>query len=102
MTIAQKLHEKLTQALLPSYLNIINESDKHHVPKDAETHFKIIIVSEQFNGLSLVKRHQKVYAHTKEAMYEGLHALSLHTFTPEEWDNGSKTILETPNCQGGS
>lgn len=101
MTITEILHQHITQALKPEYLEIINESGMHHGPIDAETHFKVIVVSEQFVGLSLVRRHQQVYAHAKVAMDEGLHALSLHTFSPEEWKKKAGETPETPNCRGG-
>lgn len=95
------LNQRITQALKPEHLEIINESGMHHGPVNAETHFKVIVVSEIFAGLSLVKRHQQVYAQVKEAMDEGLHALSLHTFSPEEWKKKAGETPETPNCRGG-
>lgn len=100
--IAEKLNEKFTQVFHPSYLKVINESPKHHGPEDAETHFNVTIVSENFLGLSLVKRHQSVYSLVNKEMEEGLHALSLHTFTPEEWEKKQGTPEpQTPACRGG-
>lgn len=101
MTITEILNNNITQALKPEHLEIINESSMHHGPIDAETHFKVIVVAEIFAGLSLVKRHQQVYLHTKEAMDEGLHALSLHTFSPQEWAKKGGETAVTPNCRGG-
>ncbi|KAH1009004.1 hypothetical protein HUJ04_001433 [Dendroctonus ponderosae] len=46
---------KLQSSLAPSYLKIINESYMHNVSKGAETHFKVIVVTEKFNNLSLIK-----------------------------------------------
>ncbi len=48
-------------------------------------HFQALIVSPEFEGLSRVRRHQLVYAALGDRMREEIHALSMHTLTPEEW-----------------
>jgi acid stress-induced BolA-like protein IbaG/YrbA len=48
-------------------------------------HFEAIVVSPAFAGASRVKRHQLVYAALGERMKEEIHALSMKTFTPDEW-----------------
>jgi acid stress-induced BolA-like protein IbaG/YrbA len=48
-------------------------------------HFEAVVVSPAFAGASRVKRHQLVYAALGERMKEEIHALSMKTFTPEEW-----------------
>jgi len=48
-------------------------------------HFEALIVSPEFEGLSRVKRHQRVYAVLGERMREEIHALSMTTLTPGEW-----------------
>jgi acid stress-induced BolA-like protein IbaG/YrbA len=48
-------------------------------------HFEAIIVSPQFEGLSRVRRHQRVYAALGDRMREEIHALSMSTLTPAEW-----------------
>ncbi len=50
------------------------------------THFEAVIVSDAFNGKTLLERHQLVYKALGEAMKERIHALSLRTYTPEQWD----------------
>lgn len=50
------------------------------------THFEAVIVSSVFNGKTLLERHQLVYNVLGEAMKERIHALSLKTYTPEQWD----------------
>lgn len=50
------------------------------------THFDAIIVSNAFYGKSLVQQHQIVYRALGDKMGKDIHALSLQTFTPEEWD----------------
>jgi len=48
-------------------------------------HFEAVIVSTSFAGLSRVRRHQLVYAALGDRMREEVHALSMRTFSPEEW-----------------
>ena len=48
-------------------------------------HFEAIVVSPAFAGLTRVRRHQLVYGALGDRMKEEIHALSMKTFTPEEW-----------------
>lgn len=50
------------------------------------THFEAVIVSGAFNGKTLLERHQMVYKALGDAMKERIHALSLKTYTPEQWE----------------
>ena len=59
----------------------------HHVEVQGDgAHFEAIIVSPAFAGLSRVRRHQLVYGALGERMREEIHALSMRTLSPEEWD----------------
>jgi acid stress-induced BolA-like protein IbaG/YrbA len=49
-------------------------------------HFEALIVSPAFAGLSRVRRHQLVYAALGERMRDEIHALSMTTLTPAEWE----------------
>lgn len=51
------------------------------------THFEALIVSTEFEGKSLIERHKIVYGVLGDAMKERIHALSLKTFTPEQWES---------------
>jgi acid stress-induced BolA-like protein IbaG/YrbA len=51
-------------------------------------HFQALVVSAAFAGKSRVQRHQLVYAALGERMREEIHALSMRTLTPEEWQSG--------------
>lgn len=101
MHIQTIIQEKLS-TLNPSILSIENESYKHSVPKDSETHFKIIIVSDKFDGLMLIKRHRKIYELLSDHMNKPIHALALHTYTQDEWEHLADKTLASPNCMGGS
>ena len=81
---------KLVQALSPSSLDVLDESSAHagHAgvagAASGETHFKVAVVSEAFEGKSAVQRHRMVYAALGDEFRAGLHALSLSTRTPGE------------------
>jgi len=49
-------------------------------------HWEAVVVSASFAGLSRIKQHQLVYAALGERMREEVHALSMQTLTPEQWD----------------
>lgn len=89
--VAAAMQRKLQAALKPVSLTIIDESHKHagHSgnPKggpDAETHFRVEVVSESFAGVRAVKRHQMIYALLDEEIKGGVHALSMTTKAPGE------------------
>lgn len=48
-------------------------------------HFEAIVISAQFEGCSMVKQHQLVYATLGDRIGGEIHALALHTYTPDEW-----------------
>lgn len=84
-------------SLQPQQLDVLDESHMHS--RGLETHYKAVIVSEQFAGLNAVKRHQKVYAAVGELMGQ-IHALALHTYTPDEWTQLG-VAPASPTCKGG-
>ncbi|CAH2015496.1 unnamed protein product [Acanthoscelides obtectus] len=53
--VEQSIRKKLTEHLEVSHLEVINESYMHNVPKGAETHFKVVVVSDKFDGVPLIK-----------------------------------------------
>lgn len=55
------------------------------VSGDDGVHFEAVVVSPEFEGLGTLKRHRRVYGALGERMGNEIHALSLKTFTPEEW-----------------
>ena len=61
MSACSKIESVLKENLDPSHLEVINESVMHNVEPGAESHVRVIAVSEAFDGLNLVKRHQAIY-----------------------------------------
>lgn len=53
--IESAIAEALTQNLSPVHVEVINESYMHNVPKGAESHFKVLVVSDKFQDLALLK-----------------------------------------------
>jgi len=96
------IQTKLSEALQPTHLEVINESDQHNVPPGSESHFKVVIVSETFADQTLLQRHQAINQLLKTELAESVHALSLQTFTPAEWTARSESVEESPPCLGGS
>lgn len=56
-------------------------------PQGDNNHFQCVIVSDQFEGKSMVERHQLVYQAMGDAMAEAVHAFALKTYTPSQWEN---------------
>ncbi len=55
------------------------------------SHFEAIVIGDEFEGLSLVKKQQKVYATLGDKITSGeLHALTIKTYTPTEWEKAQK------------
>ena len=96
----ERIQNLLNQKITPIYLNVEDESKKHHVPKGAETHFKIIAVCLCFVNLPLIARHRVLNELLCEEFDLGLHALSMHLYTPDEWAN-NKLIMKSPGCLDG-
>ncbi len=88
MTIADTIRAKLTAALAPDALAIEDESDRHAghsgARPEGETHFRVRIVSAQFEGVSRVERQRRVYAILDDELNSRVHALALATLTPAE------------------
>lgn len=101
MSRRQHLYDALSLELKPETLIVDDESNQHHVPQGAETHFKITAVSSRFEQLNRIERHRMVNAFLKTELANGLHALSLHLYTPAEWLQKTKPILPSPNCRDG-
>ena len=98
--IRQTIEAKLYQAFSPSHLDVQNESYRHNVPAGAESHFKVIIVSEQFTDQRFLARHRSIYSVLGDELAAGVHALALHTYTPKEWAGLQDTVLSSPDCRG--
>jgi len=104
-TIQQRITQKLKDALSPEHLEVVNESHMHNVPEGSESHFKVVIVSDDFKDKMLIARHRLVNKILEDELNKdnpegGIHALALHTMTMEEWFKKGNAP-ESPPCLGG-
>jgi BolA protein len=101
VVIQQEIEERLISKLAPAFLDVINESYKHNVPTGSESHFRVIVVTDEFIGKTLLERHQMINRILADLLSEKIHALALVTKTSEQWaknqDGG-----QSPQCTGGA
>ena len=102
MKTQSTIEDKLLAELTIDHLEVVNESHRHNVPANSETHFKVTIVSIDFAGRHNVGRHQMIYKLVAEELAGPVHALSLHTYTPDEWQQRDAVAPDSPDCLGGS
>lgn len=94
--IQTTIEHKLNQAFSPEFLEVRNEShfhaghhheeNGHHETYDGtgETHFRVIIISQKFTGLSRINRHRAINELLKDELANGVHALALEPSAPGE------------------
>jgi len=83
------IEQKLNNALAPSRLIVRDESHLHQGHAGSrpggETHFRLLVVSERFEGLTRVRRQRLVNEALREEMRHKIHALAMQTLTPLEY-----------------
>ncbi len=77
----------MIEGALPGAMVVVNDMT------GTSDHFNATVVSDAFEGVSLVKRHQMVYAALGTAMSGPVHALKLSTLTPEQWQGRQPSLL---------
>jgi len=102
VSVQADIEQKIRNALDPAFLDVINESHMHNVPPGSESHFKVIVVSPEFEALGRVQRHQRVNGILADELAGPVHALSMETHTAPEWEARGGVRLESPLCHGGS
>lgn len=99
--VETSIRAKLTGALQPTHLEVLNESHMHAVPPGSESHFRVLVVSERFEGLSLLQRHRLVNEALREELSSRVHALAIQAKTPQQWGS-NPALAKSPPCMGGS
>ena len=97
MTMQQQIELKLQQVFAPTHLEVRNESHMHRTEPGAQSHFKVVLVSERFTGQRLLARHREVNGVLAEELVGAIHALALHTYTEAEWQ-AREQAPKTPGC----
>ena len=102
MSTQATVEQKIIQKLHPLHVEVVNESHMHNVPEGAESHFKVTVVSDRFEGQGLVARHRIINEVLAQELKDSIHALALHTMTPDEWFEAGGTAPDSPLCRGGA
>ncbi len=97
-TIEQKLGAGVAGL---QHLEVINESHRHNVPPGSESHFKVVLVGDAFDGMKLLERHRLVNRLLADELAGGVHALAIHAWTPDEWRARTGGAPMSPPCLGG-
>ena len=88
MIMQERIVARLTAALDPILLDVVDESDRHAGHAGARegggTHYRVRVVSAKFDRHSRIERHRLVYGLLTEEFADGLHALALVTKAPGE------------------
>ncbi|XP_052070579.1 DNA-binding transcriptional regulator BolA-like [Mytilus californianus] len=100
--VESSITKKLTEGLRPQHLEVINESYMHNVPKGSESHFKVVVISDMFEGQPLIKRHRMINENLADELQGSVHALSITAKTPKQWEDSGQVVGKSPPCQGGS
>ena len=100
MSKQDELYARIQAAFHPEFVTIENESHMHSSGRGADSHFKLVIVSDAFEGMRKVQRHQQLYQLFADDLKNGIHALALHLYTPAEWQQAGEVFPKSPNCAG--
>lgn len=102
MSVQGEIQKKLSDELNTSFLDVINESTNHNVPAGSESHFKVVLVSADFDGKSLLARHRLINKILADELKNKIHALAIHAYTEKEWQEKNAQAPKSPPCLGGS
>ena len=95
---------KRVETLNPTHVELINESMNHAgYFEGKESHFKLTVVSPDFEGKRRVARHQLIYSLMDNLMTSqggSIHALAIHAYSPDEWQQQNQTVPASPLCAG--
>ena len=100
--IQDTIEQKLSDQFSPSFLEVVNESSNHSVAPGSESHFKVTVVTEQFESKRLLQRHRAINSCLAQQLANDIHALAIHTYTAKEWSDHNQISPQSPNCLGGS
>ncbi len=88
MSIEQTIRDKLSAALQPVRLDVINESELHAghrgSPGTGESHFRVMVVAELMRGKSRIERHRLITDLLSHELKNGVHALAIKAYAPGE------------------
>jgi BolA protein len=88
MSVENTIRRKLTEALNPERLEVVNESELHaghrSSPGTGQSHFRVLVVSEALRGKSRIERHRLINTLLAAELKGGVHALAIKAYAPGE------------------
>lgn len=75
MVTPESIYANIAENMATEHLSVVGDG----------AHFEAVVVSAEFAGQSRVQRHQRVFRTLGDRMREEIHALSIKTYTPDEW-----------------
>lgn len=103
MSLGNDIEQQLLATFDVQHLEVVCDSHKHNVPAGSEIHFSVVIVAPDFDGKMLIARHRMINEALAEQFEAGIHALSIHAYTPQQWaakPERAQQMPESPECQG--
>lgn len=100
--LEQTIRGKIERATGAERLEVLNESRMHNVPSDAETHFRVVVVSSRFEGANRLQRHRVIHRALADELTGPVHALAIDALTPAEWQARDEQRSLSPDCRGGA
>lgn len=94
---SEKILTLLNQEFKPLKIELVDESSRHG---GRQSHFKLFLVSEEFQGLGRLERQQRVNQLLSEEFKTGLHALTMRLLTEQEAERGGELQFKSPPCMG--
>lgn len=102
MNVRETIERKLAEGVSGvRHLEVTNESDRHNVPPGSESHFKLVLVADAFEGAGLLARHRLINTLLATELAGPVHALAIHAYTRAEWEERMGRALMSPPCLGG-
>ncbi|TPV97167.1 MAG: BolA/IbaG family iron-sulfur metabolism protein [Myxococcales bacterium FL481] len=102
MRTQQAIEDKLHVAFEPVHMEVVDDSHRHNVPSGAQSHFRVLVVSDRFEGQSLVARHRAVNDALAQELAGSVHALGITALTPQQYAARGGALPSAPPCRGGT
>ena len=102
MTRAERIETALAEGINLEHIEVVDESSNHSVPDGAESHFKVVAVSQEFESKSRIVRHRTINGLLQPEFDAGMHALAVHAYTLQEWRDRYGEAPLSPPCAGGN
>ncbi|MFT5879264.1 MAG: BolA protein [Moritella sp.] len=103
VSLGNDIKQQLLATFDVQHLEVVCDSHKHNVPAGSEIHFSVVIVAAEFEGKMLIARHRMINTALSTQFEEGIHALSIHAYTPQQWaakPERAQQMPKAPDCQG--